>query len=343
MPETTEPGVSQKETRIPTWAWVHALSLEAPLVAVLWQLVLAEAHRIRLLPGVIVGLGLVVWLVYVVDRLLDGMGTNPDSLDARHAFYARNRRLISWVALPLMAGLLAWVGLCSIPEGMLWQSVALALLVVIYLGSYAARQHRRWLGLVGAFAGLGSVLVVLELPISNGVKLQLAGVGMLMMILGFFQRIEKGRKRGFPKEFLGGLLFALGTSMGIQFFAFGDGAVMLSLDALLLWGLFTLNLIGISCVESAAGAGDAESVPAQWPGLSRRYAWLLALFTVVTAVTCVQPNQVWAGNRVLPWTVLVSLLLHGFLWIQRSRQTPLSYRVLTDLALVLPTLWVFLS
>lgn len=325
------------------WAWVHALSLEAPLVAMLWQSVLAEAHRVRLMPGVIAGLGLVVWLVYVLDRLLDGMGTNTDSLDVRHAFYARNRRLISFGVVPLMAGLLAWVGLYSIPEGMLWQSLALGLLVVIYLGSYAARQNRRLLGLVGAFAGLGSVLVVLELPISNGVKLQLAGVGMLMMILGFFQRIEKGKKRGFPKEFLGGLLFALGTSMGIQFFAFGDGAVMLSMDTILLWGLFTLNLIGISCVEHAAGAGDAESVPVLWPWLGRRYSWLLWGFTAVTAVACVQPIQVLAGNRILSAAVLASLLLHGLVWVLRSRCSPLSYRVLTDLALVLPAVWVLLS
>jgi cell division protein FtsW (lipid II flippase) len=118
---------------------------------------------------------------------------------------------------------------------------------------------------------------------------------------------------------------------------------MLSLDALLLWGLFTLNLIGISCVESAAGAGDAESVPAQWPWLGRQYAWLLSLFTVVTAVACVRPDQAWAGNRLLPMAVLASLLLHGLVWIFRSRCTPLSYRVLTDLALVLPTVWVLLS
>ena len=57
----------------PLWLWPHLLSLEAPLVAVAWTWGLAKLHQMSIMPGVLPGLGLCVWIVYVLDRVLDGI------------------------------------------------------------------------------------------------------------------------------------------------------------------------------------------------------------------------------------------------------------------------------
>ncbi len=86
------PPATQARPRTPWWLWPNVLSLDAPLVAVLWQEALGRAHHVRLLPGCDLALGLAVWLIYIVDRTLDGFTAAPDQqLSVRHAFYRRHR------------------------------------------------------------------------------------------------------------------------------------------------------------------------------------------------------------------------------------------------------------
>ena len=54
-----------------SWAWLHLLSLDAPLVAVLWQLLFTKALRVHLPPVVTLVTALAIWLIYVADRILD--------------------------------------------------------------------------------------------------------------------------------------------------------------------------------------------------------------------------------------------------------------------------------
>lgn len=55
----------------PAWLLPNLLSLDAPLVAVCWQALLAADTGLALRPAAQVALGLTVWLIYIVDRLLD--------------------------------------------------------------------------------------------------------------------------------------------------------------------------------------------------------------------------------------------------------------------------------
>ncbi|HXJ40728.1 MAG TPA: hypothetical protein VNH18_15715, partial [Bryobacteraceae bacterium] len=57
--------------RPPLWLWINLLSLDAPLVAVVWQDFLARCYGAPLLPQVRWALGLTVWAIYIADRLLD--------------------------------------------------------------------------------------------------------------------------------------------------------------------------------------------------------------------------------------------------------------------------------
>lgn len=337
MPENDDRAAIQANTHIPWWAWPHVLSLEAPIVAILWQDVLAKAHQVSLTPGTTVGLGMAVWLVYIVDRWLDGQNPGTAPVDGRHAFYARHARFIALFVIPAMLGVVGWLGLYIIPVGILWSGVALSLLIGIYLGTYAARGRRSWVGLIGAFVGLGSVVLVLELPIGAGVKMQLALVGLLVMTFGFFRRHRARPSGGFPKEILGSLLFALGCSLGVQFFTMGEGFVMLTADTMLIWGLFAMNLIGISCVEHEAGGGDAETVPMLWPRVGRAYPYLLVAFIGLSIQWIAKSQPATSAEFVFP--VAGGLVLLGVLWFIRGRLSPLLYRVLVDLALVIPAIW----
>lgn len=77
--------------------WMNALSLDAVLVAVLWQVVFCTSFSDRL-PSVSesIALALTVWLIYCADRLLDANRMNvrrPSSF--RHRFHHRHRRILS--------------------------------------------------------------------------------------------------------------------------------------------------------------------------------------------------------------------------------------------------------
>jgi len=90
--------------RTPWWLWPNLLSLDAPLVAVAWLYMLAKTWGISYHPNheyLVLGLG--VWVVYVADRLLDGMVlADSPRCQARHRFHVRHRRILG--VLVLVAG-----------------------------------------------------------------------------------------------------------------------------------------------------------------------------------------------------------------------------------------------
>jgi hypothetical protein len=87
--------------------WWHLLSLDAPTVAALWSWFFARAMHIRLslVPALLLALG--TWLLYVADRILDGLRERPgELLRERHRFHARHRTAFL-VAASLLVVLLA--------------------------------------------------------------------------------------------------------------------------------------------------------------------------------------------------------------------------------------------
>ena len=88
--------------RKPWWLYPHLLSLDAPLVAIAWLYVFAKTWRLGYHPWeAYASLGLVVWIIYAADRLLDASMLNGDnpSLQNRHNFHWQHRR---WFKLALM-------------------------------------------------------------------------------------------------------------------------------------------------------------------------------------------------------------------------------------------------
>ena len=81
----------------------HLASLDAPTVAVTWAWAFAWAAHVLLPTWILLSLGLVVWTIYIGDRLLDAQRFqnkgNGHPLQERHYFHWRHRHVL----LPLAA------------------------------------------------------------------------------------------------------------------------------------------------------------------------------------------------------------------------------------------------
>lgn len=125
------PRVVPAAPRKPYWLIPNLLSLDAPLVAVAWLYIFAKTWRVDYHPWeAYVSLGLVVWVIYVGDRLLDASihGGSGGKLEARHDFHRRHQKLFAIGAL--VAGLTALVLVVSYMSYAIYHYVLIGGLVV---------------------------------------------------------------------------------------------------------------------------------------------------------------------------------------------------------------------
>ena len=94
-------SISQLPAALRLW---HLASLDAPTVAVTWARAFAWTAHVNLAAWPMAVLGLVVWTIYVGDRLLDARRGTHD-LRERHHFHWRHRRILA--PLAAAAGLAA--------------------------------------------------------------------------------------------------------------------------------------------------------------------------------------------------------------------------------------------
>lgn len=226
---------------------------------------------------------------------------------------------------------LLWLVLARLPVGLIGQGMAVAMLAALYLALFAA--HRRaWL-----FRGL--VLLALAIALSFVLKMPgagegawwwRAGVGTVVVLV--FLRLLISRCHHKPgvllafQEPLAALLFALGCSTGVHFWAPPEHGVLCD-ETWLLWGLFTLNVWGIKAAERFHVVAG-QSPPAD-------QSVIAALF-ILYAETSKHDSS---STDSLVVSMQLSALLLGLLpLIVRRVSLPL-YHVLADLALVLPLGW----
>jgi hypothetical protein len=128
------------------WLWPALLSLDAPVVAVLWLLLFSRALRIGV-PGTETAvLAMAVWLIYVADRILDSFRESErEPLAPRHWFYREYRAafVAPFCAILLLTAWLAWT---RIDERTLRGGVALAAIVAAYFGvvHLSGNRAQRW-------------------------------------------------------------------------------------------------------------------------------------------------------------------------------------------------------
>lgn len=325
--------------RTPWWLWLNILSLDAPIVAMFWQEALARCYHVKLVPGFHLSLGLAVWLIYLVDRTLDGMvKTDTHQLSARHAFYRRHRKLFAWIIIPATTLLLIMVALTELPSGILRSYSLLAFFVGLYLLHYAARNHRV-VFFIGTFLLCGVGMGVLSiLPLNSALKMFYGGILLALSGMSLFLK-GSGNSRIIPKEMICGYLFAVGCSLGVNFYTRNQCAGPFSPEILMLGMLFALNCTGISCYERKTDESfDASAISQTWPGIVRVYPFLLLTLAALSS---------WMLRLHMPqemlqfaFAILLGTLLLAAVHLFSRRLRPDLSHVLADAAVVLPIIIV---
>jgi hypothetical protein len=140
--------------------WWHLLSLDAPTVAALWSWLFVRAMHLHLslLQALLLPLG--TWLLYVGDRILDGLLQRQDEpLRERHHFHARHRAAFLWAASFLIV-LLTWSVLTRMRPETLREDSWIGLLALLYLGAvhlWAAPRLPKELAVAILFAAATAV------------------------------------------------------------------------------------------------------------------------------------------------------------------------------------------
>jgi len=125
--------------KVPFWLWPNVLGLDAPLVAVAWQFFFAEVFRLKIPASNYLTLGLAVWVIYSVDRLLDARQLRaPERAAARHRFY--RRWYVPMAAITaLVAAEAVFLALTRLPANLVHVGLMLSALVGVYF------VHRIWI------------------------------------------------------------------------------------------------------------------------------------------------------------------------------------------------------
>jgi len=200
------------------WLWPNLLSLDAPLVAVLWQILFARCFRAPLDAVAVALLLLTVWLIYVADRTLDAW--KGDCRSPRHEFYRRHWRNLLPVWLAVL-GLAAWLAMERLSPRLFLRGTVLLAAVAVYFGLIHLGQRRGDLGRRNLLLGRQHLLL-----------------GRRRLLLGC------GR---WPKEAVVGVLFALGASL----VAWGQVKTPADVATILLFsGLCWMNCVAIEKWEA---------------------------------------------------------------------------------------------
>jgi hypothetical protein len=145
------------------WLWLNLLSLDAPLVALAWQILFARCFDLALDFYISAALALAVWFIYVADRLLDTLPAGTLHAAPRHAFCRRNW---STMAVAALLGLFGLGVICThlpaavLRNGLLLLTAVMAYFVIVHsepvhLGRFWSKELA-----VGAIFSLGTCLPV---------------------------------------------------------------------------------------------------------------------------------------------------------------------------------------
>src|SRR5579862_616120 len=114
------------------WLWPNLLSLDAPVVALLWQLLFVRCFHGSLGPLPAALLAIAVWLIYVADRTLDawrGLTEQP-----RHEFYGRHWRAVLPIWIAALGGG-AWLAWSRLPRPLFVEGAVVASGTALYLAA----------------------------------------------------------------------------------------------------------------------------------------------------------------------------------------------------------------
>ncbi len=220
------------------WLWPNLLSLDAPFVALLWQILFLRCFHVApaLAPAVLLAAS--VWLIYAADRALDVWRGECGS--PRHRFYRAYWRVLLPVWMLVLAGS-AWLALECLPPVLLRRGCFLLAAVAAYF------------------------LVIHAFP----------GTRVSVNMFGGNLKSRASGQPPFLKEASVGLLFALGASLAAWTNVHtAVDAASIALFFILCW----INCAAIQKWESNSWASQTDDWQVDWPvGWSAAAVALLAV------------------------------------------------------------------
>jgi hypothetical protein len=125
--------------------FIDALSLVAPIVAVVWQFALSRDLQSHLSPWEPLALGLAIWSLYAADHVFDALRGNCSLRDpVRKAFHRVHWQLMAALAICSAAGSVA-ITVSSLSNTVLVTGLAIGAFVLVYFVSVHAIPFR-WRG-----------------------------------------------------------------------------------------------------------------------------------------------------------------------------------------------------
>lgn len=115
--------------------WFNILSLDAPLIALVWQDFLARCYPTLLLPQGRAVLGLTVWAIYLADRILDVRHPAEPLESLRHRFYRRHRVFVQTLLAIVITADILMARLLVRPR-VVYSGLLLGGAVALYLGVF---------------------------------------------------------------------------------------------------------------------------------------------------------------------------------------------------------------
>ncbi len=283
--------------RKPFWLYPNLLSLDAPLVAVAWLYAFAKTWRVDFLPwAAYLSLGLVVWIIYVVDRLLDASmhDASVGELDARHAYHRKHESRFRF-----------------------WLKMATVIVLILVTAPLK-------LSIFGWAFRTGLPLSVYNYGLMGG------GLVAGFFAISFFSNHQPG-ELPYAKNCLAGISFAFGTGMVAHVYTGFEMDSLLSSPELICFAvLCVIHIFAIDLWQHAKRSDDLETKASDELALTLPLV-LLGASALVYALK--DEDQ---ANRPFFYAILTGAALMHVLNRNRSRFTVDALRVLADAALLAP-------
>jgi hypothetical protein len=139
--ELTQGHLSKKSRQL--WLWPNLLSLDAPLVAALWNVLLTVSCKQSLSVVPVAVLTLTVWLIYLGDRILDSFASAAPIQTKRHAFHKRHWRILTLLSIAIC--LVNSSLLPFLPPALIRHGLTLTVLVAMYMSAvHLPPAMRKW-------------------------------------------------------------------------------------------------------------------------------------------------------------------------------------------------------
>ena len=126
--------------QISWWLWPNVLSLDAPVIALVWHRAFAKVFGVSWLWPVAIGLALAVWGIYLLDRLLDTAQWDAGVIVAtrRHRFAQRHAGLMR-----VLLGMVVVAGIATVTQ-LSWSMILFGVVVgmgaAIYFVCFVKRR-----------------------------------------------------------------------------------------------------------------------------------------------------------------------------------------------------------